>query len=153
MSQIIPNMQGDSTGSVEYTSKNLDHLGIVATVCREIGLAEEIDRIAGVDPRQKVTCGEAVTAMVLNALGFVDRPLYLFPEFMATKPTEILIREGLNVEDFNDDVPGRTLDKLYRAGPESIFMRIAANAYKCYGGRFFHNDTATMSLQGEYGHK
>jgi transposase len=137
----------------EYTSKNMDHLGIVATVCREIGLAEEIDRIVGVDPRQKVTCGEAVTAMVLNALGFVDRPLYLFPEFMATKPGEILIREGLNVEDLNDDVLGRALDKLYRAGPESIFIRIAANAYKGYRGRFFHNDTTTMSLQGEYEHE
>ncbi|RJS69224.1 DUF4277 domain-containing protein [Methanophagales archaeon] len=43
----------------------------------------------------------------MNALGFVDRPLY--PEFMATKPVEILIREGLKAEDFNDDVLGRTL--------------------------------------------
>ena len=68
--------------------------------------ADEINRIAGVDPRQKVTCGEAVVAMVLNALGFVDRPLYLFPEFMVTKPEEILIREGLKAEDFNDDVLG-----------------------------------------------
>jgi len=80
---------------LDYSSKNLDHLGIVATVCKEIGLADEINRIVGVDPRQKVTCGEAVVAMVLNALGFVDRPLYLFPEFMGTKPVEILIREGL----------------------------------------------------------
>jgi len=140
-------------GESGYSSKNLDHLGIVAVVCREIGLAEEIDRILGVDPRQKVTCGEAVVAMLLNALGFVDRPLYLFPEFMETKPVEIVIREGLKAEDFNDDVLGRTLDKLYRAGPESIFMRIAANAYKDYGGRFFHNDTTTMSLQGEYEHE
>ena len=85
---------------LDYSSKNLDHLGIVATVCKEIGLADEINRILGVDPRQKVTCGEAVVAMVLNALGFVDRPLYLFPEFMATKPVEILIREGLKAEDF-----------------------------------------------------
>ena len=60
----------------------------------------------------------------MNALGFVDRPLYLSPEFMATKPVEILIREGLKAE-----VLGRTLDKLYRAGTEGIFMRIAANAY------------------------
>ena len=137
----------------EYSSKNLDHLGIVAEVCREIGLVEEIDRALGVDPRQKVTCGEAVVAMVLNALGFVDRPLYLFPEFLETKPVEILIRAGLNVEDFNDDVLGRTLDKLYRASPESIFMRIAAIAYKGYGGRFFHNDTTSMSLQGDYEHE
>ena len=125
----------------DYTSKILDHLGIVATVCKEIGLADEINRILGVDPRQKVTCGEAVVAMVLNALGFVDRPLYLFPEFMATKPVEILIREGLKAEDFNDDVLGRTLDKLYRAGPEGIFMQIAANAYGEYSGRFLSSRT------------
>jgi len=65
----------------------------------------------------------------MTALGFVDRPLYLFPEFIVTKPEGILIREGLKAEDFNDDVLGRTLDKLYRAGTEGIFMQIAANAY------------------------
>jgi transposase len=32
---------------------------------------------------------------------------------MATKPVELLIGEGLKVEWFNDDVLGRTLDKLY----------------------------------------
>ena len=48
---------------------------------------------------------------------------------MATKPVEILIREGLKAEECNDDVLGRTLDKLYRVGPEGIFMQIAANAY------------------------
>ena len=46
-----------------------------------------------------------------------------------TKPEEKLIRKGLKAEDFNDDVFGRTLDKLYRADPEGIFMQIAANAY------------------------
>ncbi|RJS82056.1 IS1634 family transposase [Methanophagales archaeon] len=83
----------------------------------------------------------------------MDRPLYLFPEFIATKPVEILIREGLKAEDFNDDVLGRTLDKLYRAGTEGIFMQIAANAYGEYSGRFLHNDTTSMSLQGEYEHE
>jgi len=88
----------------------------------------------GADPRQKVTCGEAVFSMVLNTLGFVDRPLYLFPEFMATKPVELLIREGLKADDFNDDVLGRTLDKLRDNGPESAFMRITANVYsECSG--------------------
>ena len=143
----------ETIDAADFASKNLDHLGIVAVVCREIGLADEIDRIVGVDPRQKVTCGEAVVAIVLNALGFVDRPLYLFPEFMATKPVEMLIREGLKAEDFNDDVLGRTLDKLYRAGPEAVFMQITANAYGEYSGRFFHNDTTSMSLQGEYEHE
>jgi len=153
MSQNVISIWEESRDSVEYSSKNMDHLGIVAKVCKEIDLASEIDRIVGMDPRQKVSCGEAVVAMVLNMLGFVDRPLYLFPEFMGTKPVEILIREELKPEDFNDDVLGRTLDKLYRAGPEGIFMQIAANAYGEYLGRFWHNDTSTISLQGEYEHE
>ena len=60
----------------------------------------------GVDPRQNVTRGEAVVAMVLNARGFVDRPLYLFPEFMAIKPVDLHIREVMKSEWFNDDVMG-----------------------------------------------
>jgi len=66
-------------------------MGIVSGVCKEIKVAEEIDRIIGVDLRQRVTCGQAVVAMVLNALGFVDRPLYLFLEFMKNKPVELLL--------------------------------------------------------------
>lgn len=153
---MYPNTQayaGETASLAEYSSKNMDHLGIVALVCREIDLAGEIDRIVGVDPRQKVTCGEALVAMVLNALGFVDRPLYLFPEFMATKPVELLIREGLKAEYFNDDVLGRTLDKLYDSGPESVFMRITANAYSECSGRFLHGDTSSINLQGEYKHE
>ena len=136
-----------------YQSKNLDHLGIVSAVCDEIHLQEEIDNIIGIDPRQKVTCGQAVKAMVLNALGFVDKPLYLFPEFMETKPVEILIGQGLKAEYFNDDTLGRTLDKLYNEGTEEIFMHVAANAHE-YGcnGRFYHSDTTSISVQGRYEH-
>jgi len=47
----------------QMSSKSLDHLGIVVTVCKEIGLADEINRIVGVDSHQKVTCGEAVVAI------------------------------------------------------------------------------------------
>ena len=58
-----------------YTSKNLDHLGIVSAICSEMNIAGEMDSAIAIDPRQKVTCGQAVIAMVLNSLGFVDRPL------------------------------------------------------------------------------
>ncbi|MFO8077157.1 MAG: IS1634 family transposase, partial [Thermoplasmatota archaeon] len=134
-----------------YQSKNLDHLGIVAAVCNEIQLEEEINKIIGIDPRQKVTCGQAVKAMTLNTLGFVDRPLYLFPEFFRTKPVELLIGKGLHADDFNDDCLGRTLDKLYDAGLEETFMCVAANAQHYEGNnRFYHSDTSSMSLQGEY---
>jgi len=136
-----------------HISKNLDHLGIVAGVCNEIKVAEEIDRIIGVDPRQNVTCGQAVVAMVLNALGFVDRPLYLFPEFLKNKPVELLISPTLVAEDFNDDVLGRTLDKLSAKGLEEVFMCVASKAQTyTQGDRFFHSDTTSMSVHGKYEH-
>ena len=136
-----------------HISKNLAHLGIVSGVCKKIGLVEEINCIVGVDPRQKVTCGQAVVAMILNALGFVDRPLYLFPEFLETKPVELLIGPGFTSEDFNDDILGRTLDKLSVAGLEETFMHIAASAQTYAGNdRFFHSDTTSMSVHGEYDH-
>ena len=66
-----------------YTSQGLDHLGIVAGICHEIGLIEQVDqRVAKRD--SPVSVGQAVQAMVINALGFVSRPLYLSPEFFRT---------------------------------------------------------------------
>jgi len=69
-----------------HTSKDLVHLGIVSAVCHEIHLVEVIDEIVGVDPCQKVTCRVAVLAMILNCLGFVDRPLYFHLRSSAETP-------------------------------------------------------------------
>jgi hypothetical protein len=40
--------------------------------------------------------GERLAAMVLNALGFMDDRLYMFPEFLKNKPFDRLFRAGLN---------------------------------------------------------
>jgi transposase len=72
---------------------------------------------------------------------------------MTTKLVELLIGEGQKAEWFNDDVLGRTFDKIYRAGPEGVFMRITFKAYIEYSGRFLHNDTTSINLQGEYKHE
>ncbi|MBS7278653.1 MAG: IS1634 family transposase [Candidatus Freyarchaeota archaeon] len=137
---------------MDYISKVIDHLGIVSGVCREIHLAEEINRMVGVNDQQKVTTGDAVLAMVINALGFTSKPLYLFPGFMHNKPVELLIREDLKPEDFNDDTLGRALDRLYQNNPTQIFMHIALKAAKLIGAKkkFLHLDTTTMSVHGQY---
>ena len=109
-------------------SKNFDHLGIIAGVCKEIKIAEEIDRIIVADARQKVTCGQAIVVIILNALGFVDRPLYLFPEFLKNKSVKLLISLTLVVGDFNDDMLGRTLDKLAAASLQETFISVASKA-------------------------
>lgn len=54
--------------------------------------------------------------MILNGLGFVSAPLYLFEKFFVGKATEHLLGEGVCPEHLNDDRLGRVLDKLYEAG-------------------------------------
>ena len=59
-----------------FTTQRLDHLGIVAGICHRIDLIQTIDTFIG-QTKRNVTVGESVMAMILNALGFVSRPLYL----------------------------------------------------------------------------
>lgn len=141
--------------STTMSSKNIGHMGIVSTMVKEIGIVNIIDEIIGVDPRQKVSCGAAVLAMVLNMLSIFQRPLYLTVEFLKDKPVDRLIHPGLETSDFNDDVLGRTLDKLFSAGLESIFLRIASavgQKYTEFMTKFLHCDTTSMSVHGEYNH-
>jgi transposase len=134
-----------------YSTQRLDHLGIVAGICQQIGLVEQIDTYVGTTER-KVSVGEAVQAMVLNALGFVGRALYLTPEFFDNKPVDLLIREGLTADDFNDDSLGRALDMLYKAGITPVFSRVASHALIVFGieYNFVHLDNTTFSLEGDH---
>jgi len=90
--------------------------------------------------------------MVINALGFTSKPLYLFPQFIHNKPVELLEREDLKPENFNDDTLGRVPDRLYQNNPTQIFMHIALKVAKLVGveKKFLHLDTTTMGVHGEH---
>lgn len=134
-----------------FESKRIDHLGIVAGICHEIGLIRAVDEAVGPAER-KVSCGAAVQAMVLNALGFSSRALYLVPQYLNNKPVDLLIAPGLKAEDFNDDSLGRSLDQLFEAGVTEVFAHVAQQALATYGieHRFYHLDSTTFHVHGEY---
>ncbi|HVN55659.1 MAG TPA: IS1634 family transposase [Anaerolineaceae bacterium] len=134
-----------------YETERIDHLGIVAGICQEIGLIEEIDRQVG-SSEQKVSCGQGVQAMVLNALGFSGRALYLMPDYLHNKPVDVLIGPGLRAEDFNDDSLGRSLETLYAKGVTEVFAKVAARALSVYWieHRFVHVDSSSFHLHGQY---
>jgi hypothetical protein len=52
-----------------YVTQRIDHVGIVAGICQEIGLIEEIDWQVG-PGEQKVSVGQGTKVMALNALDF-----------------------------------------------------------------------------------
>lgn len=135
----------------EISTQQLDHLGIVAGICQQIDLIGQIDRIVGANGR-KVSVGQAIQAMVLNGLGFVNRPLYLTPEFYANKPVDVLIGRGIRAEDLNDDSLGRALDAVYQVGVTSVFVQVACYALYVMHitPRFAHVDTSAFSLKGAY---
>ena len=86
--------------------QNLNHLGIIAGIIDEIGLEEIINQEIGIEEREIVTAGQVVKAIILNGLGFVSKPLYLFPQFFEDKATEHLLGEGIEAKHLNDDKIG-----------------------------------------------
>ena len=58
--------------SAPYT-KSLDHLGLVAGLCKEINLASIIDQHLGHSEHRAVSYGQVFVAMLLNGLGFTGR--------------------------------------------------------------------------------
>ena len=140
-------MQADE----EYRNERLDHLGIVAGVCREIGLVEWLDQRAG-PKRNLVSMGTATMAMILNGLGFSNRQLYLVPQFFANKPVEHLLGEGISADMLHDDCLGHTLDWIAENDPTSLFAGIALRARQRFGltCNQIHVDTTSFSVSGAY---
>lgn len=140
------------TKAYEYETMRIDHLGIVAGICRQINLIPIIDESLPSPMNRKVSCGQATQAMVINALGLSGRALYLMPEYMQNKPVDLLVGEGLVAEDFNDDTLGRALDELQHAGVTELFSRVAASAVDVFEieTKYAHLDTSSISLHGAY---
>ena len=74
--------------------QDIDHLGIVAGIINEMGLMEQINQLLGTHPQGMLSLGQVVKAMILNGLGLVSAPLYLFERFFGGKATEHLLGEG-----------------------------------------------------------
>ena len=136
---------------VEYQIERLDHLGIVAGVCQEAGIAEWLDKQAG-ENRRSVSVGKATVAMVLNGLGFSNRQLYLVPQYFENKPVEHLLGAGISADMLNDDCLGRTLDWLYEHDVTTLFAGLALQARRRFGiqAQHLHIDTTSFSVSGDY---
>lgn len=91
-------------------------------------LMEEVNKIVGIKKKETLSPGQVMKAMILNGLGFLSAPLYLFESFFVGKATEHLIGEGVLPEHLNDDRLGRGLDKYHRAGITKIFTAVALKA-------------------------
>ncbi len=136
----------------EIEIKNLNHLGIVAGIIDELELVNIINQELGIDEQEIVNSGEIVKAIILNGLGFVSQPLYLFPKFFEDKATEHLLGKEIKPEYLNEHKIGRVMDKLYNYGLSELFLLIALAAAKKYQINldFSHLDSSSFSVHGQY---
>ncbi len=132
--------------------ERLDHHGLVAGIIDELKLVEIIDRRLPGDEQEAVSAGEAVKAMIINGLGFCNRPLMLTPQFYQNLPMEVLFRRGVRAEHFNRHKLGRTLDEIHVYGCDALFSELALSACDQEGvdRRNTSLDSTSFSLSGKY---
>ena len=132
--------------------KRLDHHGIVSGVIEDLKIVSLLDQYLPQDDKQEITPGEAVKGMIMNGLGFANRPLSLSPQFFTNLPLEHLFREGVQASHFNRHKLGRTLDQCFEFGCESLFSLVSGQACEIeqVDKTFESLDTTSHSLTGEY---
>ena len=102
------------------------------------------------DEQEEITPGEAVAGMILNGLGFANRPLSLTPQFFTNKPRDLLLRPGVRAAMCNRLKLGRTLDAIHAYGCDLWLseLALARCAQEHIEQRFHHLATTRFSLSG-----
>ena len=82
-----------------YSTKGLDHLGLISGMNKELGIAKLIDKALPEQSDDKlISYGQLVEAMILNGLGFVGRTLHMYPQYFKERPVERLLGKGIKAE-------------------------------------------------------
>lgn len=137
---------------IYFETRQIDHLGIISTLIRELNLDSFIDELIPF-PRGKIPASQRFQALLLNCFGFVKKPLYLTPNFFKKKDLNFLIAPGVEPEDFNDDSLARFLDRISDFGPTKFFQKIALAIFEKTESKhdqIFRIDTTSLSFSGEY---
>ena len=136
----------------EVTVERLDHLGLIAGVIKDLRITEMIDECIVPDAQEEITTGQAIAGMIVNGLGFSNRPLSLTPQFFANKPVEALFGQGVEADHFNRFKLGRSLDKVFDYGCDLLFSEVSLSVcqQEAVDMRFQSLDTTSFSLTGDY---
>jgi Domain of unknown function (DUF4277) len=114
--------------------ERLDHLGLVAAVIKDLGLVGLSDAHLKPDEQEEIPPGEAPAGMILNGLGFANRPLSLTPQFFANKPLALRFRPGGEAEMCKRFKLGRPLDEITTYGGDRLLV-ISAKSEQILGRR------------------
>jgi Domain of unknown function (DUF4277) len=124
----------------------------MASVIKDLGLIDMINARLGPDAPEVMTPGAAVAGMILNGLGFANRPMSLTPQLVANKPLDLWGRDGLRADRFNRFTLGRIRDEAYADGCDLVWQEraLAGCAQEGIDLRVNHLDTTRCALSGDY---
>jgi transposase len=139
---------------LDITTQNLDHLGLISSVAKDLGIVEKIDIRLPISGKHGsiVTMGERVLGMILNGLGFLNDRIYMISDFFQNKPISRLIASHIKAEHLNDDALGRCLDAIHEYGTTKLFSEIAfeIGIEQKVIEKNAHLDTTSLCVFGEY---
>jgi Domain of unknown function (DUF4277) len=103
------------------------------------------------EAHEEIPPGEAVAGMILQGLGFAQKPWPLTPPFFANTPLDLLVRAGVHAERCKRFQRGRTLDAVHASGGARVVSEVALVG--CAQERMAHRlaqlDTPSCARHGD----
>lgn len=142
----------DLDGVIEDSFRSVNHLGIVAGTVDSLNISNIIDEVLPKNRHHHISHGQVTKAMLVNGLGYVERRLYLYPDFFEEVAVERLLGPGIQRKHLTDDTLGRTLDAIAAYGPTELFNLIVGRCIHEYSEEIqrIHVDTTSFSVYGDY---
>jgi hypothetical protein len=130
--------------------ERLEHWGLMASVRKDLGLLDRMDRRLMPDEQERSTPGDAGAGMILHGLGFAHRPFALTPQLFAHTPRALLWRPGIEAERCNRGPLGRPLADASASGCDRLWQALARArcAHEGSERRFQQRDTTRGALTG-----
>lgn len=136
----------------ELESRRIGALPIVNWVLGRLGFDEVLAAyLPPADARSKLPDTRALGLLVRN-LTLARAPLYYVAEWADKYVPALLGLQPSDVELLNDDRTGRALDRLFDADRHAMMTQLVVHMIQEFDLSLdqFHNDSSTLTLQGEY---
>lgn len=133
------------------TTKRLGFLPVIGAALGRLRLAERIDEVVPPDPRNVVTAGQCVEALVVAILTGTHT-LYRVDQLLAGYDLELGLGWEARAGDFHDERLARALDALRLAGLNKVVSAVIVQVFRDYALdlSILRLDTTTCSVHGAY---
>ena len=139
------------TDTSTETNKKVEHLPVISAALKRLEIAKLIDEVVPPDPRNNVTTGQCVEALVVAILSGTHT-LYLVDQLLRGYDLELALGWSAKAGDFHDQRLPRALVAIHRAGASRIVSPIVLRAIKEYvlDVSIARLDTTSVSVHGAY---